>query len=72
MFFLVLMCQCAEVEEKAWGIIHAIPNVLTSSCKHGTYTNKWPQEWRCNTHQAHKWYHLVERLDPIVLVFSFI
>jgi hypothetical protein len=39
MFSLVLMCQCAEVEEKVWGILHTIPNILTSSCKHSAHTN---------------------------------
>jgi hypothetical protein len=42
MFFLVKMCQCAEVEEKVQYILHAIPDILASSCKHGTHTNQRP------------------------------
>jgi hypothetical protein len=39
MFFLFLMCQCAEAKERVWGNLHAIPDILTSSGKHSAHTN---------------------------------
>ena len=64
--------MCVRVEGIALEVLHAVPDVFTSSRKHSAHADQWPQDGRCDTHQAHEWDHLVQRLDPVVLVLAFI
>lgn len=52
--------------------LHSLGNLLACRCEHASNANERAQDGRRHTHQANEGNHLVERLDPVILVLSLI